>query len=155
MTKRSELISIEIFNEGVETWIPVQAARLDDGNFLITQQHDFNPPSEDWEFEPGDIVKCLPGQNRFHFTGESLILPTAVARLNKPVAWVKNSSLTHHRRFEIKQPVGVDANLRITQNGRLIENIIFPTGTTPSPVSKAITWCLEYYDEPAVLWQRL
>ena len=53
-------IYVELLDEGTPCWRPVEATELRGGLFQITQ---VKPPDEKWEFNSGDIVKCMKFQN--------------------------------------------------------------------------------------------
>ena len=48
-------IHVELLDEGVECWRPVEAERLNDGTYRIT---DSCPDGETWAFARGDVVRC-------------------------------------------------------------------------------------------------
>jgi hypothetical protein len=49
-------IYVHLLNEGVDVWRPVEAApAASDARFRIVTPC---PEEEDWEFQPGDVVRC-------------------------------------------------------------------------------------------------
>ena len=48
-------IYVELLEEGVPCWRPVEAEELPDGSFRIL---DTRPEEECWAFKKGDVVKC-------------------------------------------------------------------------------------------------
>lgn len=51
----TEEILVELADEGVEVWAPVQAKRLPDGQYLLPPT---SPEDETWAFAPGSVVRC-------------------------------------------------------------------------------------------------
>lgn len=50
-------IHIQLLNEGTPTARPVKALALPNGFYQILPD-DYDPDDEEWEFVPGDIVRC-------------------------------------------------------------------------------------------------
>lgn len=50
-------IYIYLLNEGTDVWRPIQALQLGDESFSIPQ-NTLIPSDEEWEFSPGDTVRC-------------------------------------------------------------------------------------------------
>ena len=48
-------IYVALLNEGTDCWRPVRAEVVSEGLFRIT---DSQPEDEEWEFRPGEIVRC-------------------------------------------------------------------------------------------------
>lgn len=48
-------ICVRRLDEGPHAWRPVQAEQIADGLYRIV---DAIPPGEQWEFFPGEIVRC-------------------------------------------------------------------------------------------------
>ncbi len=55
MTERTK-IYVELLNEGIEVWRPVEALHLKDDIYQITSIKD--DPDEEWKFVSGEIVHC-------------------------------------------------------------------------------------------------
>ncbi|MAY75027.1 MAG: hypothetical protein CMJ31_09995 [Phycisphaerae bacterium] len=53
----STQIYVELIDEAVLVWRPVQAVHLRDSVYRISTQ-DYDREDETWEFEPGDVVRC-------------------------------------------------------------------------------------------------
>jgi hypothetical protein len=53
---KRETIYIELLDEGVQVWRPVEAERRQDGLYRILSK----PPDETeaWKFPPGSVVRC-------------------------------------------------------------------------------------------------
>jgi hypothetical protein len=51
----SEVIYVELLDEAVSVWRPVEAERVRDGVFLLP---DAAPDDEEWAFKPGSRVRC-------------------------------------------------------------------------------------------------
>jgi hypothetical protein len=70
-----EFIYVALLDEGVECWRPVTAVRLDRETFRI---EDSVPEGEQWEFQPGQTVRC-----RLHqfSDGQGLVAYEAVSTL--------------------------------------------------------------------------
>lgn len=47
-----------LLDEGVATAKRVQAKDLGNGTYQILLPEDYDPEDEEWEFVPGDIVRC-------------------------------------------------------------------------------------------------
>ena len=53
---KRETIYIELLDEGVEVWRPVEAERRHDGLYrILSRPHD---ETEAWMFPPGSVVRC-------------------------------------------------------------------------------------------------
>jgi hypothetical protein len=50
-------IYVYLLDEGVDTWRPVKAEKLNDNLFRIVSDNP-DPEDEKWQFSTGDIVKC-------------------------------------------------------------------------------------------------
>ena len=50
-------IYISLLNEGVSTWRPVEALKLEENIYLIPAKTEVCE-TEEWEFKPGEKVKC-------------------------------------------------------------------------------------------------
>ena len=50
-------IYISLLNEGISTWRPVEALKLEENIYLIPAKTEVCE-SEEWEFKPGEKVKC-------------------------------------------------------------------------------------------------
>ena len=55
MDKERVTIYVALLNEGTDCWRPVTAERVSEGLFQIV---DSQPEDEQWEFPPGQIVRC-------------------------------------------------------------------------------------------------
>ena len=55
MQRETCTIYVALLNEGTPCWRPVDAAALGDGDFKIMG---VVPDGEEWEFQPGDVVRC-------------------------------------------------------------------------------------------------
>jgi len=53
---KTETIYMELLDEGVDVWRPVEAERRQDGLYRIVS----GPPDETeaWRFPPGSVVRC-------------------------------------------------------------------------------------------------
>jgi hypothetical protein len=51
----SQVIYVELLNEGVEVWVPVKATLLDDGTFQLPAT---SPDDQEWALSPGSRVRC-------------------------------------------------------------------------------------------------
>lgn len=58
MTTETLQIRVMLLNEGVTTAKVAPAKSLGNGVYEILQPHDYDPEDEEWEFTPGDIVRC-------------------------------------------------------------------------------------------------
>jgi hypothetical protein len=52
----SDQVYIRLLNEGTEVWRPVPALRIADGLYRLSGTR---TDEEEWEFEPGAIVRCV------------------------------------------------------------------------------------------------
>ena len=53
---KRETIYVELLDEGVEVWRPVEAERRHDGLYrILSRPHD---ETEAWMFPPGSVVRC-------------------------------------------------------------------------------------------------
>ena len=48
-------IYMPLLNEGTEVWRPVEAMKITDLGYMVTEPA---PPEEDWAFQPGHILRC-------------------------------------------------------------------------------------------------
>ena len=48
-------IHVELLDEGVRCWRPVEAEKLSEDTYRITEKA---PEDEVWEFNAGDVVRC-------------------------------------------------------------------------------------------------
>jgi hypothetical protein len=48
-------IYMPLINEGVDVWRPVEAMKIGELGYMVTQNA---PPEEDWAFQPGQILRC-------------------------------------------------------------------------------------------------
>jgi hypothetical protein len=53
--QRTTTIYIPILNEGIDLWRPVEAVRVTELGYMITETP---PPHEGWIFQPGHILRC-------------------------------------------------------------------------------------------------
>jgi hypothetical protein len=60
-------IYVELLNEGVQVWRPVDAEQISADVFKIVAQKDVD---EDWDFETGDLVTC---EERTLSNGKALV----------------------------------------------------------------------------------
>jgi len=51
-------IYISLLKEGTTVWRPVKAKKLEENKYEIIGIDNYNPDDEEWQFLPGDIVKC-------------------------------------------------------------------------------------------------
>lgn len=51
-------IYIQLLNEGLVAARPVEAERIGSAAYEILLPSDYNPENEEWEFLPGDVVRC-------------------------------------------------------------------------------------------------
>lgn len=59
MIESNELqIFVALLDEGVATWRPVRAKKIDTRTYLILLENEHDPVDEKWEFSPGSIVIC-------------------------------------------------------------------------------------------------
>lgn len=58
MTDHSVTICVRLLNEGVETARPVPAQSLGEQIYKILLPEDYDPEDEEWEFLPGETVRC-------------------------------------------------------------------------------------------------
>jgi hypothetical protein len=55
-------VYVELLDEGVPVWRPVQAEELGDGRYRLLPTDDYDPEIETWAFLPGSIVRCEKGR---------------------------------------------------------------------------------------------
>lgn len=48
-------IYMPLLNEGVDVWRPVEAMKINDIGYMVTENA---PPDEEWAFQPGHILRC-------------------------------------------------------------------------------------------------
>ena len=53
-------IYVKILNEGTEVWRPVQALKIENDIYKITQETEFD---EEWEFNCNELVHCIVSKN--------------------------------------------------------------------------------------------
>ena len=51
-------VSVALLNEGTEVWRPVRAVPFDSETYLLSPDQTV-PESEEWQFLPGQIVRCI------------------------------------------------------------------------------------------------
>jgi hypothetical protein len=54
--QEGEIILVELMNEGTACWRPVSATRRSESTYQIQGPI---PEDEEWQFRPGDTVKCV------------------------------------------------------------------------------------------------
>jgi hypothetical protein len=65
-------IYMPLLNEGVDVWRPVEAMKITDLGYMVTE----NPrPDEEWAFQPGHILRCEERQ----LSGEACLVAVAKA----------------------------------------------------------------------------
>jgi hypothetical protein len=52
-----DLIYVELLNEGVSGWRPVDCEPLGDGRYRLLTPPDYDPETETWAFMPGSVVR--------------------------------------------------------------------------------------------------
>jgi hypothetical protein len=52
----TDVIYMQLLDEGVDVWRPVSAVDIGDGRFRLLPTPDYDPEIETWEFLPGSIV---------------------------------------------------------------------------------------------------
>ena len=66
MCNMTEIIYVQLLNEGTKVYRPISARKISDETYVIEKQDLFNPKDEFWEFLPGTHVrvekKLLQGQ---------------------------------------------------------------------------------------------
>jgi len=55
---KTETIYVELLDEGVVVWRPVDAQPLGSGRYRLLAPAGFDPALETWAFPPGAIVRC-------------------------------------------------------------------------------------------------
>lgn len=61
MNMTDEVIYVRLLDEGLDVWRPVQAQKIDEHVYRISDQP-YDRDDETWAFEPGSIVLCEPSQ---------------------------------------------------------------------------------------------
>ena len=59
LDSNTEIIYIPLLGEGVPVVRPTQGRPLGDGIFVVLAPDDYHPETEDWEFVPGSVVRCV------------------------------------------------------------------------------------------------
>jgi hypothetical protein len=54
----TETIYVELLEEGVDVWRPVEAQVLGDGRYRLLAPPDYDSETETWAFLPGTVVRC-------------------------------------------------------------------------------------------------
>jgi hypothetical protein len=68
-------VLVELRDDGVDVWRPVDAERLADGSYRIVTENP-DPEDEHWAFPTGSIVRC----EERTFDGEARLVAVALAR---------------------------------------------------------------------------
>jgi hypothetical protein len=55
----NQTIYIQLLNEGSTAYRPTQGELISDDTFRVLPTENYDPEDEEWEFLPGDIVKCV------------------------------------------------------------------------------------------------
>lgn len=55
---KKQIIYIPLLNEGVPVFRTTKGVEKSDGTYEVLKTDDYDPDDEEWEFEPGSIVKC-------------------------------------------------------------------------------------------------
>jgi hypothetical protein len=63
----SDQVYVRLLNEGTEVWRPVPSERIADGLYRLSGTR---TDDEEWEFEPGSIVRCV--EHRFNDGSQGL-----------------------------------------------------------------------------------
>jgi hypothetical protein len=69
-------IYVTLLNEGTDCWRPVKAERVSEDLFQITGSR---PEDEQWEFQPGQTVRCC---ERAFQNGKGLVAVELVQKMN-------------------------------------------------------------------------
>jgi hypothetical protein len=56
----TKTIYVELLDEGVDVWRPVEAEPLGDDRYRLLAKPDYDPELEAWAFLPGSVVGCRP-----------------------------------------------------------------------------------------------
>jgi hypothetical protein len=64
----ADTVFIRLLDEGTDVWRPIQATNRGGGEYLLLGTA---PTDENWEFGPGDLVRCVP--RRFADGTEGLV----------------------------------------------------------------------------------
>ena len=60
---RETTINVQLFNEGISVSRPVKAQEINAENKIFRiPDKSIEPESEEWEFKPGEVVKCIEFQ---------------------------------------------------------------------------------------------
>lgn len=51
-------VYVRLLNEGTDVFRPTEAERVADGIYRLLPTSDYDPSDEQWEFLPGDVVRC-------------------------------------------------------------------------------------------------
>jgi hypothetical protein len=65
-------IYMPLLNDGTDAWRPVEAMKIGDLGYMVTESA---PPSEEWAFQPGHILRCEERQ----LSGEAKLVAVAKA----------------------------------------------------------------------------
>ena len=65
-------IYMPLLNDGVDVWRPVEAMKITDLGYLVTENA---PADEEWAFQPGSILRCEERQ----LSGETRLVAVAKA----------------------------------------------------------------------------
>ncbi len=57
-TEHSQIIYIQLLNEGTYVTRPTEALALKGGVYKVLPTLNYNVKNETWEFPPGSVVKC-------------------------------------------------------------------------------------------------
>lgn len=58
MSQSTQIIYVELLNEGTFVLRPVQAQKISDDIYEISLSNEYDSTLEDWAFLPGDVVFC-------------------------------------------------------------------------------------------------
>jgi hypothetical protein len=56
-------IYVNLENEGVDSWRPVDAQKVDREKYFIPDDT-IIPEGEVWQFQPGKVVRCVPAERK-------------------------------------------------------------------------------------------
>lgn len=54
----NDVVFVRLIGEGTLVYRPAPAARLGSSTFRLIPTPNYDPEDEEWEFEPGSVVRC-------------------------------------------------------------------------------------------------
>ncbi len=80
LARKSVTVYVRLLSEGTEVSRPIQAQKLREGLYKLTETSNYHTEDEQWEFPPGSLMRCE--QREQH--GEKFLLAVELVPTSEP-----------------------------------------------------------------------